>query len=704
MAAAAQGKTAKAKPAAGDAPLESPTLFAWSDVALAVIDPGRFAVGLRRGAKGGWLVQARATDSLADGAIDLLVRRSIPRIVADPALARQMYLDSAEGEPLPEMLQQSLTRLLQRRTFLPPLFRDEARCVAYRELESRRQMVGLLTGIDGESLSIVTAAGRLERVLKTHVAPGTVCLAEPGEIAGSLAETSFWDHVILNVALALQSSGSGPAYQQVVVLSQLDPGAGRRAFAGDRSSAARQSAWKLLTRQLGEAAGLSPGVGLTADLDRVLTERLQQLSVPVCDAAQSSRLVPDRPDQFLTLDLAMKLHATHVLSVNIVAEAAVPAIDVELIDLEGGRKLWHSSSLKLAADPAVLRQFQAVGGSLALIETADAALSPADFWEPEHVLAPTNWQRRRDHLVRIEGEGDAGSLRIRPLFGLQSREFPADSLKRRRDVTGIDDVPADLQLRYVLDHLLGSVLPPAAPILAGANGGLKVGLGSPAGVRPGDRMRMLSVGPAGPEWLAGELKVTEVREDECVAASPRTGLETWWPDVPAVVPAAYAVVRRSTPTMLGIVSPFYVNPDEKFPVVRKISQLKDRTLQQECFAQADQQTMQDAARLARKLTQACEQLRVPHVAVEGQQQVGARPNVDARAEALFTECVERGATHVLGGYLWPYDAAVSAKGVQMLKYRCKLAIKLGTETASSKAIHDEVELDLNRSHLGETSQ
>lgn len=690
------------------APLESPTLFAWEDVSLAVIDPGRFAVGLRLGPTGKWLVLARATDQLADGAIELLVRRSIPRIAADPALARQMYLNSTAGQPLADAQLHALARYLQTPKFLPPLLRDEPRCVVYRDVANRRQTLGLLTAIDAESLSLVTAAGKVDRILKSQIAPGTARLAEPAEIAGSLTESSFWDDVALNVALALESRDDRPKFLQVAVLSQLELRPGAQSRDPDRTARARQQAWKLLTRQLGAAARLSPGASLTSDLDKAVTERLQALSIPVCEAAQLSRLMPQRPEQFMVIPLTRTLHATHALSLTIDAEAAVPSVAVKLVEVESGRELWQSNSLRYATEPSAMRQHHAVRGSIALIELADAdvEIDPAAFWEPEHVLAPANWQRRRDHLVRIDASETPETLPVSPLFGLQTQSIPAANVKRRRDVHALDDVPADLQLRYVLDQILTIALPPAARIQTEISGNPVVSLGSRDGVRPGDRLRILHPMPAGEEWLAGELRVSEVRESECVVEPPRTGLEAWWPDLPALVPDAYAVVQRPAATALGIVSPYYVIPVEKYPVVRKISQLKDRDLQQECLKQADQQTMQDAARLAGKLTRACEQLEVPIVTFEGQQVIGARTNVDANAETLFNDCVERGATHVLGGYLWPYDAVVSAKGVQMLKYRCKLAIRLSSEAANSEGDRNalELSLDLNRSHLGDVAQ
>lgn len=682
---------------------EQPTLVAWADVALAVIDPGRFAVGLRRGKTGDWLVQARATDQLADEAARLLVRRGIPRIAADPLLARQLYLDSADRDTLSDAQRKTLDSHLQHRKFLPPLFRDEPRWVVYRDAEGRRQRTGLLTAIDAESLSLATPAGSVERVLASQVAPGTIRLSGPAEVATSLIDATFWEFVALNVALALQSPDHPATFQQVAVLSQVELRPGQRTAGGDRTNRARQRAWKLLTRQLGDGAGLSPGIGLTVDLDRAVTQRLQALSIPVCDEEQFARLVPDRPERFLANELAGRLHATHVLSISIDAEAAVPSVAVELLDLLSGRELWRANSRDLATDPQELRQYHPVSGRLALIEPAEAAFDVAQFWEPEHVLAPPNWQRRRDQLVRIEAGLNGASLRIHPLFALGARDIPADSLKRQREPTNLDSVPADLQLRYVLDHLLALTLPPAAPLRIVPGGNPVAELGSRHGVRPGDRLRILQASSAGEEWLPGELQVSEVRETECVVELPRTGLEAWWPALPALVPETYAVLRPSRPAALGLVSLFYVNPDEKFPVVRKISQLKDRMLQKECFAQADKQTMEDAALLAGKLARACEQLRVPCLTVEEQQVIGVRPNVDMRAQALYQECVDLGTTHVLGGYLWPYDAAVSARGVQMLKYRCKLAIKLSPDVAGTPAEATELDLDLNRSHLGESA-
>lgn len=348
------------------------------------------------------------------------------------------------------------------------------------------------------------------------------------------------------------------------------------------------------------------------------------------------------------------------------------------------------------------------GGDDGVAEVATANSVSFQPYESPGVLKPANADRRPDHLVYLE-DLPTGKF-YRPLFSVEHRAVPGElvpyevnrkpstnALEEQQyqaawkytPVLDINDVPADLQLRYLVCECLRHTLPPAGRIYR-VNAETKQAWAlfrKDAGLKAGMFLAALRVAEDGSQTaLATLLRVNQVTEGEVELAITDAGMESIWPDTDDLRVDDLVLQPSRVEHVVGIMTPLYLSPEAKSDVVAECLGLVKKGIVQvkphQDRSHVDtkettavlrrmlrDQTVVTGQDLVNQFSGAFRKLGVATRELPWSDRFQELEEVDQDREAAmkFQELARLGANHVIGSYIRPVAANTNfSKGVNQL--------------------------------------
>ena len=629
----------------------------WKRAEFLLVNPNSFAVGLQSMPDGRFMVVQKSEGLLQQDAVKWAKKEGHHPIDKNPALTRRLFDQVAPGEVVPESLANEIRPYWSPRWFVPfPPERLNPPFLVFQDAERGQRRLGFFMGSKNNQLNFRGVAPTNDTIALSRVQVGSARAAEGDKILSSLNDVDFVDYCVLNAAQKLGSSDGKPSVVRVAIHLNVDALSEELKLSRQADTRGADHYFEFYARLHGKPyprdARKEP-VRILREIAMYVEDELYQklikLGIPVVERQQIRAIINESqfgkglsPD---AQDKITQVGATHMLFADIQAPQAGGRFHIafRLTDARRGEVLWAETGERLTPNPSLHQRFLLHTGSLAVVKVKQEAMAGFHGIEDPPIVMPAQLGKAaaREHLVILEGPSSGNSIRYRSLFDTLTHELPRTQFESVTPVTKDAEIPATLQLRYVVWKFGSRLLPPAGRVLHVDGDRATIALGARNGIQPQDTLHVLrpTAAPAGDASAAGSnqhlllattLSVTEVSDGRSQVVIGDSGLPAV-ENESALLPNDLVIANSRRTVSVALLAPGWKAPsrDVFFRLNMKLPVAYQRVVQE---------TTKNSQQFKDRVGEGLRQLGIPVFS-------------EVDADGLL----ETGASHLLGGYIEPLD-------------------------------------------------